>query len=79
MTQYEITFNTSNGGETKQLVTAENRDMAVAIATVATITMLEEMTRTFGSLFGVEFGEATEGFAMGLDDGEATITVVEVG
>lgn len=79
MIQYEITFNTSNGGETKQLVTAENRDTAVAIATVATITMLEEMTRNLGPLFGVEFGEATEGFGMSLDGGEATMTVVEVG
>lgn len=78
MNQYEITFNTSNGGETKQLVTAENRDMAVAIATVATITMLEDLTREFGPLIGVEFGEATQGFAMGLDDGEATMTVVEL-
>lgn len=78
MSMYEITFNTYNGGETKQLVTAASRDMAVAIATVATITMLEEMTREFGALFDVKFGEATEGFALGLDNGDVTFTVTEL-
>lgn len=78
MTQYEIAFNTPNGGEMKHLVTAENRDMAVAIATVAAVQSLEDMTREFGPLFGVEFGEATEGFAMSLDDGDVTFTVTEL-
>lgn len=79
MAQYEITFRTTNGGEMKQQVTAMNRDLAVAIATVITVATLENMTRTFGPLFGVEFGEATEGFGAGLDDGDATLSVKLVG
>lgn len=79
MKSYEITFNTALGGAMTERVEASSRDVAVAKATVAAVQSLEDMTREFGALFNVEFGEATEGFAMALDDGEATMTVVEVG
>lgn len=78
MNEYEITFTTVIGGAMTERVTANSREIAVAKATVATVTSLEEMTRAFGPLFGVEFGEATEGFAKGLDDGDVTFTVTEL-
>lgn len=78
MAAYEITFTAPNGGGMTERVEANSRDVAVAKATVASIQSLEDMTREFGPLFGVEFGEATEGFAMGLDDGSVTFTVTEL-
>lgn len=78
MRTYEITFTVPNGGAMTECITANSREIAVAKATVATVTSLEEMTRAFGPLFGVEFGEATEGFATGLEDGTVTFTVTEL-
>lgn len=78
MKAYEITFNTALGGGMTERVEANSRDVAVAKATVAAVQSLEDMTREFGALFNVEFGEATEGFAKGLDDGDVTFTVTEL-
>lgn len=78
MAAYEITFNTALGGGMTERVEANSRDVAVAKATVAAVQSLEDMTREFGALFNVEFGEATEGFAKGLDDGDVTFTVTEL-
>lgn len=78
MKSYEITFTTSIGGGMTERVEATSRDIAVAKATVAAVTSLEDMTREFGALFNVEFGEATEGFSMGLEDGTVTFTVTEL-
>lgn len=75
MAAYEITFTTPNGGAMTERVEANSRDMAVAKATVATVESLEDMTREFD----VKFGEATEGFQLGLDDGDVTIEVTELG
>lgn len=79
MNEYEITFTTVIGGAMTERVTANSREIAVAKATVAAVRSLEDMTREFGALFDVEFGEATEGFALGLEDGTVTITVAELG
>lgn len=78
MAAYEITFITIIGGRMTERVEASSRDVAVAKATVAAVQSLEDMTREFGALFNVEFGEATEGFAKGLDDGDVTFTVTEL-
>lgn len=78
MAAYEITFTTVIGGGMTERVEADSRDVAVAKATVAAVQSLEDMTREFGALFNVEFGEATEGFAKGLDDGDVTFTVTEL-
>lgn len=79
MAAYEITFTSPNGGGMTERVEADSRDVAVAKATVASIQSLEDMTREFGMLFDVKFGEATEGFQLGLDDGDVTIEVTELG
>lgn len=79
MAAYEITFTTSIGGGMTERVEASSRDVAVAKATVAAVQSLEDMTREFGALFDVKFGEATEGFQLGLDDGDVTIEVTELG
>lgn len=79
MKAYEITFNTALGGGMTERVEANSRDIAVVKATVAAVRSLEDMTREFGALFDVKFGEATEGFALGLEDGTVTITVTELG
>lgn len=78
MTAYDITFTTSIGGRMTNPVEADSLEMAVAKATTATIMELEAMTAVFGEAFGVEFGQATEGFANGLVDGDITIEIVEV-
>lgn len=78
MVVYEITFTTSIGGGMTKRIEANSRDVAVAKATVAVVQSLEDMTREFGALFDVEFGEATEGFARGLDNGDVTFTVTEL-
>lgn len=78
MATYEITFTTTIGGEMTERVEATSRDMAVVQATVSAIVSLEEMTRELGPIFGVEFGEATEGFALVLESGDVTLSVTEL-
>jgi translation initiation factor 2 alpha subunit (eIF-2alpha) len=77
MHAYEVTFHASPGAMTKR-VEAEDMILAVALATVDTVRSLEEMTRQLGPVFGVEFGEATEGFELALKDGEITLDINEV-
>lgn len=77
MHAYNITVNAPLGRMT-QRVEAEDMLLAVAQATVATVRDLEEMTRQFGPIFGVEFGEATEGFELALKAGEITLDIQEL-
>lgn len=77
MHAYEITFHAPMGAMTES-VEAEDMILAVALATVGAVRSLEEMTRQIGPMFGVEFGEATEGFELALKDGLITLDINEV-
>ena len=77
MTAYDITFHNPMG-QMMQPVEADTLELAVALATTATIMELEALTEQFGGLFDVAFGDATRGFATGLMDGSVTIEIVEV-